>query len=119
MTNKENNTKSRLKLLINNIDEFDSKFVTYKAESMKELLENTLEYIKNKEEEIKKYSNINEQDTKDFVILHNSFIEIEGLVKNFCEDCSEYERCDYEKDGCYYSILPRLKDIIKKVKESK
>lgn len=45
--------------------------------------------------------------------------EIEGLVKNFCEDCSEYERCDYEKDGCYYSILPRLKDIIKKVKEEK
>lgn len=67
-------------------------------------------------EKIKKYSNINEQDIKDFVILHNSFIEIEGLVKNFCEDCSEYERCDYEKDGCYYSILPRLKDIIKKVK---
>lgn len=58
-----------------------------------------------------------ESDTKDFAILHNSFIEIEGLVKNFCEDCSEYERCDYEKDGCYYSILPRLKDIIKKVKE--
>lgn len=68
-------------------------------------------------EKIKKYSNINEQDTKDFAILHNSFIEIEGLVKNFCEDCSEYERCDYEKDGCYYSIVPRLKDIIKKVKE--
>lgn len=66
---------------------------------------------------IKKYSNINEQDTKDFAILHNLFIEIEGLVKNFCEDCSEYERCDYEKDGCYYSILPRLKDIIKKVKK--
>lgn len=68
-------------------------------------------------EKIKKYSKINEQDTKDFAILHNSFIEIEGLVKNFCEDCSEYERCDYEKDGCYYSILPRLKDIIKKVKD--
>lgn len=68
-------------------------------------------------EKIKKYSNINEQDTKDFAILHNSFIEIEGLVKNFCEDCSEYERCDYEKDGCYYSIVPRLKDIIKKNKE--
>ena len=53
MTNKEENIKSRLKLLINNIDEFDYKFVTYKAESMKELLENTLEYIKDKEQECK------------------------------------------------------------------
>lgn len=55
MTNKEDNIKSRLKLLINNIDEFDSKFVTYKAESMKELLENTLEYIKAKEQECEKW----------------------------------------------------------------
>lgn len=51
MTNKEDNIKSRLKLLIDNIDEFDSKFVTYKAESMKELLKNTLEYMKAKEQE--------------------------------------------------------------------
>lgn len=51
MTDKEENIKSRLKLLINNIDEFDSKFVTYKAESMKSLLKDTLEYINNKEQE--------------------------------------------------------------------
>lgn len=51
MTDKEENIKSRLKLLIDNIDEFGHKFVTYKAESMKSLLKDTLEYINNKEQE--------------------------------------------------------------------
>lgn len=51
MIDKENNIKTRLKLLINNIDEFDSKFITYKADTMKSLLKDTLEYINNKEQE--------------------------------------------------------------------
>lgn len=102
------------------------KFEKHSPKAIRQIAFDLYKQLKSKEQEceelkeqIKKYSNINEQDTKDFAILHNSFIEIEGLIKNFCEDCSEYERCDYEKDGCYYSILPRLKDIIKKVKESK
>lgn len=51
MTDKEENIKSRLKLLINNIDEFDSKFVTYKAKTIKALLQSTLQFIKAKEQE--------------------------------------------------------------------
>lgn len=51
MTDKKNNIKLMLQVLIDNIDEFGSKFVTYKTDSMKDLLENTLEYIKNKEQE--------------------------------------------------------------------
>ena len=51
MTNKEENIKSRIKLLINNIDEFGCKFVIYKAESIKNLLKDTLKYINNKEQE--------------------------------------------------------------------
>lgn len=51
MTDKEEKIKSRLKLLIDNIDQFGHKFVTYKAESMKSLLKDTLEYINNKEQE--------------------------------------------------------------------
>lgn len=43
--------------------------------------------------------------------------EIEGLVKNFCKDCDDSENCDCEKEGCYYSLIPNLKDIINKVKE--
>lgn len=53
MTDKKNDIKLMLQVLIDNIDEFGSKFVTYKADSMKDLLENTLEYIKNKEKECK------------------------------------------------------------------
>ena len=53
MTDKEENIKSKLKLLIDNIDEFGYKFVTYKSESMKSLLKDTLEYINNKEKACK------------------------------------------------------------------
>ena len=43
--------------------------------------------------------------------------EIEGLVKNFCKDCDDYEDCNWEKEGCYYSLIPNLKDIINKAKD--
>lgn len=51
MANKEKNIKLRIELLINNIDEFDSKFVTYKAELIKTLLQSTLQFIKDQEQE--------------------------------------------------------------------
>lgn len=44
--------------------------------------------------------------------------EIEGLVKNFCKDCDDYEDCNWDKEGCYYSLIPNLKDIINKAKGS-
>lgn len=42
--------------------------------------------------------------------------EIGGLVKNFCKDCDDYEDCNWDKEGCYYSLIPNLKDIINKAK---
>ncbi len=42
--------------------------------------------------------------------------EIEGLVKNFCKDCDDYEDCNWDKEGCYYSLIPNLKDIINNAK---
>ena len=42
--------------------------------------------------------------------------KIEGLIKNFCKDCSDYENCNWDKEGCYYSLIPNLKDIINKAK---
>lgn len=52
MADKEKNIKSMIKLLIANIDEFDSKFVTYKAKTIKALLQSTLQFIKAKEQEL-------------------------------------------------------------------
>lgn len=49
----------------------------------------------------------------------NALEKIEGLVKNFCKDCNDYEDCNWDKEGCYYSLIPNLKDIINKVKEGK
>lgn len=45
--------------------------------------------------------------------------EIEGLIKNFCKDCNDYEDCNWDKEGCYYSLIPNLKDIINKAKKQK
>lgn len=43
--------------------------------------------------------------------------KIEGLVKNFCKDCGDYENCNWDKEGCYYSLIPNLKDIISNLKK--
>lgn len=92
MTDKKNNIKLMLQVLIDNIDEFGSKFVTYKAESMEELLENTLEYIKAKErecEELETRLNIYEQA---FEQLEDSFSNnpyIDGGLASYYIDIIE------------------------------
>lgn len=45
MSSKGDYVKLSLELLIANIDEFDCQYITYKAESMKDLLQTTLSYI--------------------------------------------------------------------------
>lgn len=53
---------------------------------------------------------------KDIDRYRKALEEIEGLVKNFCKDCNDYENCNWDKEGCYYSLIPNLKDIINKAK---
>ncbi len=98
MTNKEENIKSRLKLLINNIDEFDSKFVTYKAESMKSLLKDTLEYINNKEQECE---------------------ELRGRLNTICFDSrANNNRCiSYNRMAEDYAKLIKYKTLFLKARE--
>lgn len=50
MKSKGEYVKSCLELLVSNIDEFDCEYITYKAESMKDLLQTTLSYIEELEE---------------------------------------------------------------------
>lgn len=54
---------------------------------------------------------------KDIDHYRKALDKIEGLIKNFCKDCSDYETCNWDKEGCYYSLIPNLKDIINKVKD--
>ena len=101
MADKQKDIKSMIELIISNIDEFDSKFVTYKAESMKELLENTLEYIKDKEQECKQLKKRLEQQealTETYKVCyrakHNDvkdrFIKYKQILDEIKEDISEY-----------------------------
>ena len=128
MSNKKNNIKSMIELIISNIDEFDSKFVTYKAESMKELLENTLEYIKDKEQECKQLKKRLERqealtetyevcyrakhnDAKDrFIKYKQALDKIEQEVKWVVDNRECYELRDADR-------YKRILDIINKVEE--
>lgn len=83
MADKQKDIKSMIELIISNIDEFDSKFVTYKAASIKRLLEDTLEYIKAKEQaldEIEKYLDIQQKyfDGEDYHNLLDIINEAKG-----------------------------------------
>lgn len=82
-----------IELIISNIDEFDSNFVTYKAESMKELLENTLEYIKQKEEECKRLKEWQEANQP----------------TGICETCTAESVKDMYK---YKKVLNKIRKIV-------
>ena len=137
MTDKKNDIKLMLQVLIDNIDEFGSKFVTYKADSMKDLLGNTLEYIKNKEqerEELKKQLNQAKYLSGGVLRLYGehqnikykqALDEIEKLIPKFdtsdgcsygdydCENCSSLD----EDTVCTYKLKKIILDTINKVKE--
>ena len=54
---------------------------------------------------------------KNMLKYEQALEKIEGLVKNFCKDCDDYGDCNWDKEGCYYSLIPNLKDIINNAKE--
>lgn len=89
MADKENNIKQMIKLIISNIDEFDSKFITYKADSMKRLLEDTLEYIKKEEQvlnEIEYYINNQGLNNKWNMRIQRFRMDILDIISKAKED---------------------------------
>ena len=79
-------------------------------------LKHECEELKEKYEEIKEDRYNLNMEMYTFDRYRKALEEIEGLVKNFCKDCDDYEDCNWEKEGCYYSLIPNLKDIINKAK---
>lgn len=114
MMNKEKNIKSRIESLINNIDEFDSKFVTYKAESIKTLLQSTLQFIKRKEqerEELKNKINYMEEYIK---TVENARNDLERELK-----AKEQELKRVKKENQYHiNTYCHFKNEIKKYKKA-
>lgn len=101
---------------------------------MSEYCKNCFEFAEKLTEKEQECEELKEQDYKNLKIIHSNFNqikslraentryrkaleEIEGLVKNFCKDCGDYENCNWDKEGCYYSLIPNLKDIISKAKD--
>lgn len=140
--NKKNNIKSMIELIISNIDEFGSKFVTYKADSMKSLLKDTLEYINNKEQECEELKEENYQSQKNCQIcecfidgipckplrdmdydLQNvinqldkceqTLNEIKKNIKDYCKNMCMTE----DKETCENCQILKLLNIINEVKE--
>lgn len=132
MINKKNNIKSMIELIIFNIDEFDSEFITYKAGEMKLLLQDILEYIENKEEEyeeLRQYHNKcyeeNTEKLKQWLEKYNQLSR--GFYNGkYCneENCNllkaKEEECEELKDKKQYLINTycHFKNEIKKYKKA-
>ena len=127
MADKQKDIKSMIELIISNIDEFDYKFITYKADSMKQLLQNTLEYIEQKEEEreglkkekqdlIDKYNqiSINFYNGDYCNIEHCSLLKFkEQELKNICK-AFDIEYAIDEETG---NLIGRCNKLYKKEQE--
>mgnify|MGYP004458106129 CR=1 FL=1 len=120
MEDKENNIKSMIELLIANIDEFDSEFVTYKADSMKLLLQNTLQYINNKEQEYEELNSDNRYFVNKIISLESltdkyelAFEEIEENMKGYCKNMCMAET----RETCGNCQNIEILDIIERTKE--
>lgn len=83
--NKENNVRLKLELLIANIDELGQKFVTYKAESMKELLENTLKHIKYKEQGCEELNTANLRLGAELYEKLQNYMRLVDAIEKFCK----------------------------------
>lgn len=104
--------KKTIKDLLEGIDEFDSKYMTYKSKTHREFLEKTLNYIKHKEQECE---NLN-SDNRYFV---NQIIALETLTDEYEQAFNEIEKyckkCNLKVDFTTCDIL----DIIDTVKDCK
>lgn len=130
MADKQKDIKSMIELIISNIDEFGSKFVTYKAESMKTLLKDTLEYINNKEqecEELKEWQMRNqptgicetctEKSVEDMYKYKQALKEIGDFLNGACDACKEFTPNRQGDISCRYCQPTQILNIINKVKE--
>ncbi len=88
-------------------------------EELKQECEELKKQLETSEEWRIKAESLNEKLELRNTCYRKALEEIEGLVKNFCKDCDDYEDCNWEKEGCYYSLIPNLKDIINKAKDGK
>ena len=92
MADKQKDITSMIELIISNIDEFGYEFVTYKANSIKRLLEDTLEHIKAKEQALDEIENI-----------------IKGYCKNMCMAGTK-ETCDDCQNINTLNIINEVKE---------
>lgn len=87
MTDKKYDIKTMIELIIANIDECNSEFVTYKADSIKLLLQDMLEYMDEKEQILDKIETYcTEQNLKydnvacDILNLINSIERVSNVI---------------------------------------
>lgn len=69
------NTKKNIENLINNIDEFNAKYITYRAQSLRTILVGALDYIGQKEQECEEINLTNER------LIAEKYVMNEGILK--------------------------------------
>lgn len=93
MTDKD--VKKNIEDLLEGIDEFDSKYITYNAKVHSKVLEGILDYIKRKEQECNDYKQALDE------------------IENIADDYNRVEKTSqYYRDG-----FDQIQDIINSIKE--
>lgn len=119
--------KKDIRNLIEGIDEFKEKYVTYRTKALRTILVKTLSYIKRKEQECEELKRQLEQAmclsegalrlyaNRQNIKYKQALDEIESLCKNEgCSPCKELEENNH-CDECHNKII---QDIINAVKGS-
>lgn len=93
-----------------------------KNQECEELKKQCDEHRSNAESYCRSYQNsciVNGEMTDRALRYKQALDDIEGLAKKFCKDCGDSKDCNDGKEGCYYSLIPDLFNIISKAKENK
>ena len=85
------NTKKNIENLINNIDEFKCKYITYRTQSLRTILVGALDYIGQKEQECEELSSANKR----------LGAELCGKLQNYMQALDKIEKVleDYYSNG--------------------
>ena len=132
MTDKATNIKTKLKLFINNIDELGSTFVTYRALLIKDLLQLTLNFVQDKEQECEELKKKKEENEKFYLTRYvnkeSRCLELEDERNYYKQALDEIEELAKHNNFLvrdpfcgtgYRDLSGQILNIINKAKERK
>lgn len=109
----DKDVKKNIKDLLEGIDEFDNKYITYRAQTLRTILTETLMYIEQKEQECEKLASANKRLGADLCGQLQNHMRALDEIENIADDYNRVEKTSqYYRDG-----FDQIQDIINSIKE--